>query len=228
MAAACGNASLETINLEEMKSFKLCTSLTFLIAALAARADGWEHDPLNGFYANASAGVNIMTGTTFSQGGISGKLSTNPGERVDAAVGYMVPLAKSTSIGLEFNLGEIINGLDKVSGPGGSAGLRGYYYQLPFLANAVVVCHAVPKWSFFAGAGGGGVYSRLHIHEINGFDVDSNGDETDGAFQLMGGVSYQVMQNGDVGLAYKYLAVFVEGTDHVDNHAVVGTFTWHF
>jgi opacity protein-like surface antigen len=211
-----------------MKSLKLLTTTTFLAAALMARADGWERDPLNGFYVKANAGVNIMSGTTFTAGGISGKLSTEVGERLGASIGYMAPISKNTGVGLEFELGAIVNGLDKVSGPGGTADLTGYYYQMPFLVNGIVVCRAVPKFAFFAGVGGGGVYSRIHVHEVNGFRADSNGDETDGALQAMGGISYQVIPNGDVGIAYKYLAVFVEGTDHVDNHAVVGTFTWHF
>jgi opacity protein-like surface antigen len=221
-------ARRETIKQKSMKSLKLLTTTTLLAAAFLARADGRECNPLQGFYANADVGVNIMTGTTFTAGGVSGKLSTDVGERVNAAVGYMVPIAKNTGVGLEFELGGIINSLNKVSGNGGTADLNGYYYQMPFLVNGVVVCRAVPKWSFFAGAGGGGVYSRIHVHEVNGFNVDSNGDETDGAFQLMGGVTYEVIKNADVGLAYKYLAVFVEGTDHVNNHAVLGTFTWHF
>lgn len=211
-----------------MKSLKLLTTTTLLAAAFTVKADSWEKDPLRGFYVNANAGVNIMSGTTFTAGGVSGKLSTDVGERVGVSVGYMVPLAQRTSIGLEFELGAIVNGLDKVSGTGGTVDLRGYYYQAPFLVNGVIACHAVPKWTFFAGIGGGGVYSQIHVHEINGSDVDSNGHETDGAFQAMGGVSYQVMPNAEAGIAYKYLGVFVEGTDHVDNHAVVGTFTWHF
>ena len=221
-------ARRETIEHKSMKSLKLLTTTILLAAALMARADGWERNPLQGFYANANAGVNIMTGTTFTSGGVSGKLSTDVGERLSAAVGYMMPIAKSTGVGLEFELGGIINSLNKVSGPVGTADLNGYYYQMPFLVNGIIVCRAVPKWAFFAGVGGGGVYSRIHLHEVNGFDVDSNGDETDGALQGMAGISYQVIPNGDVGLTYKYLTVFVEGVNHVDNHAVLGTFTWHF
>src|SRR4051794_37844908 len=115
-----------------MKTVKLLTSVTFLAAALLARADGWERDPLQGFYVKANAGVNIMSDIAFNSGV---KLSTQVGERLGASVGYMVPLAKNTGIGLEFELGAIANSLDKISGANGSVDLTGYYYQMPFLVN---------------------------------------------------------------------------------------------
>jgi opacity protein-like surface antigen len=206
---------------QPMKSLKLLTTTTFLAAALMARADGWERNPLQGFYANANVGVNIMPTIHYTEGG---RLSTQIGERAGASAGYMVPIAKNTGVGLEFELAETLNGLDN-NGFGDS--LRGYYYQFPFLVNGVIVCRAVPKWAFYAGAGGGGVYSELHVREVNGFDADFNDHETDGAFQAMGGISYEVIKNGDVGIAYKYLSVFAQHADHIDSHAVVATFTWH-
>jgi opacity protein-like surface antigen len=211
----------------KMKFIKTLTTITFLSAALAVRADDVK-DSLRGFYLDANAGVNIMQPITATAGGMTGKLKTNPGERIGASVGYLVPLAAKTSIGLEFELGELVNTLDNVSGGGANGDLRGYYLQVPFLVNAVAVCHAVPNWAFYVGVGGGGVYSRLHVHRFDGMSIDSNADETDGAFQALGGVSYRIFDGGEVGLAYKYLRVFVSGTDAVGNHAVVGSFTWHF
>lgn len=217
-----------------MKLSKIFTAITVGALALAASANAQErwNDPLNGFYANAGVGVNIMGDIKASSGGLAVDVKTDVGERISLGVGYMVPLAAKTSIGLEFETGAIVNTLDKRTLTSGGLtetdDLNGYYYQLPFLVNAVLACHAVPKFTFYAGIGGGGVYSRLHIHEINGVHVDSDGDETDGAFQAMGGVRYQLTPVQEVGLAYKYLAVFVKDADTVNNHAVLATYTFHF
>lgn len=217
-----------------MKSLNVFAATTCAALALVASARAQDHmdDPLKGFYANAGVGVNIMQDITASAGGATGRLSTDVGERITLNVGYMVPLACKTSIGLEFETGALVNTLDKDTVTSGgitsTADLNGYYYQLPFLVNGVLVCHAVPKWAFYVGVGGGGVYSRLHVHEINGFDVDQNSDETDGAFQAMAGARYEILPNQEVGIAYKYLAVFVNDTDTVHNHAVMATYTFHF
>lgn len=217
-----------------MKLPKLLTTACLAVTVLCAtsRADAYYDNELKGFYVNANAGVNIMQDVTSGAGGVSGRFSTRPGARVGASVGYMVPMAAKTSVGLEFEVGALVNTLDKVTatGPGGTStdDLEGYYYQLPFIANAVVVCHAVPRWAFFVGAGGGGVYSRLHVHRVNGFKIDSDNDETDGGVQVMGGARYQLTPSSEVGLSYKYLAVFVQGADTISNHAVVGTYTFHF
>jgi opacity protein-like surface antigen len=223
-----------TNNERKMKCLKIFTTTTLIAIALATTTRAQERwdDPLKGFYVNANAGVNIMPDVTSSSGGVTGKFNMNVGERVGASVGYMVPLASKTSIGLEFEVGALVNTLNKVSASSGgiteSADLEGYYYQLPFLVNAVLVCHAVPKWAFFVGAGGGGVYSRLHVHRVNDVEVDSDSDETDGGIQAFGGARYQITPSSEVGLAYKYLAVFVNDADTVSNHAVVATYTFHF
>jgi len=223
-----------------MKSLNVFTATVVTAVAFATAAHAQERwcDPLKGFYANGGVGVNIMPDIKSSSPGTAFRTSTDVGERISLAVGYMVPLAKKTSIGLEFETGAIVNSLDKASmngaGGSGSVNLEGYYYQLPFLVNGVLVCNAVPRWSFYAGAGGGGVYSRFHLHRFDGTRVDSNQEETSGAFQLMGGARYQLNQWSEVGIAYKYLAVFVQDiqlgndTETVQNHAVVATYTYHF
>lgn len=209
------------------------TALTALALATSARAQAdYTKDPLNGFYANAGVGVNILGDIRASSGGMEAKVKMDVGERISLGVGYMVPLAAKTSIGLEFETGAMVNTLDKRTITGGGFNetddLNGYYYQLPFLVNGVVVCHAVPRFTFYAGIGGGGVYSRLHYHRINDVEVDADFDETDGAFQAMGGARYQITPEQEVGIAYKYLAVFVQDTDTVNNHAVMATYTFHF
>jgi hypothetical protein len=68
----------------------------------------------------------------------------------------------------------------------------------------------------------------LHIRDLGGVRIDSDGDETDGAIQAFGGVRYQIFPSSEVGLGYKYLAAFVQGTDRVESHSVVATYTFHF
>lgn len=222
-----------------MKLKKVFTATTLATLALAMTSQAHERwdSPLNGFYANAGVGVNILPDLKSSVPGTSFKTSMDVGERISLGVGYMVPLAKTTSIGLEFETGALVNTLDKVTMTGfttGTDNLTGYYYQLPFLVNGVLVCHAVPNFTFYLGAGGGGVYSRLHLHKFNGAVVDQNSEETSGALQIMGGVRYQFAPNQEVGLAYKYLAVFVKDvefgndTETAQNHSVMATYTFHF
>ena len=194
-----------------MKSLNVftATTLTALALAASARAQPKSDDPLLGFYVNANAGANIMQNITASPGGITGTLSTRPGVRATASVGYTVPLACKTSIGLEFETGAIVNSLDKRTITSGgfttTDDLNGYYYQLPFLVNGVLVCHAVPRFTFYAGIGGGGVYSRLHVHAVdNVAGGDRNSSETDGAVQAMGGVRYLLLPNQEIGIGYKY------------------------
>jgi opacity protein-like surface antigen len=214
-----------------LKSFSTIALAALGFVATSHAQERWN-DPLNGFYANAGVGVNIMDDIKASMGGVNLKIKTSVGERISLGVGYMVPLAAKTSIGLEFETGAIVNTLDKRTLSSGGLtttdDLDGYYYQLPFLLNGVLVCHAVPKFTFYVGGGGGGVYSRLHIHRINGFHVDSDGDETDPALQVMAGARYQLTDTQEVGIGYKYLAVFVKDADTVNNHAVVATYTFHF
>jgi opacity protein-like surface antigen len=223
-----------------MKSLKVFTVTIVSAVAFVAAAHAQDHwnDPLKGFYANAGVGVNIMPDIKSSTPGTSFRTSTEVGERISLAVGYMVPLARKTSIGLEFETGAIVNTLNHVSTTDamgtGTDNLQGYYYQLPFLVNGVLVCNAVPRWSFYAGVGGGGVYSRLHLHKFDDHWVDSNSEETSGAFQLMGGARYQLNPWSEVGIAYKYLASFVKDvefgndTETVQNHSVMATYTYHF
>ncbi len=208
------------------------TTLTALALAASARAQQQRDDSLLGFYVHANAGANVMQNITASVGGISGTLSTHPGVRGTASVGYMVPLMGKTSVGLEFETGALVNSLNNISGMAGgvarSAALQGYYFQLPFIVNGVLVCHPAPRWSFYVGGGGGGVFSGLHEHAIdNVMGGNRSSSAIDGAVQAMGGVRYLLLPNQEIGIGYKYLGVFLNGS-MANNHAAVATYTFHF
>jgi opacity protein-like surface antigen len=81
----------------------------------------------------------------------------------------------------------------------------------------------------YLGAGGGGLYSRMHIRRIGGSFVGSTGDETDPAFQAEAGLNFKLGDRAAVGLAYKFLDAFPDnGLDHFINHSVVAMFTANF
>src|SRR5262249_14921216 len=108
-----------------------------------------------------------------------------------------------------------------------SAALQGYYLQMPFIVNGVLVWHARPKWSFYVAGGGGGVYSRLHLHAVDNVTGEERNSSTfNGGVGAAGGVRYLLSPTQEVGIGYKYLGVFAR--ELVNNHAAVVTYTFHF
>lgn len=213
--------------------------LTFALAMTSARGDQMHGDVLHGFYVDGNLGANVMQDLSLSFGGIEGKFALNPGVRLSGAFGYMVNPTSNMGLGLEFETGVLFNTMKRTSATVGgvedSQDVDGEFYQVPFLVNAVVVFHPAPRWSCLAGVGGGGDYCQLHLHAIGGEFVGQTGRETDGAVQAMGGVRYQINPAMEVGLTYKYLAVFarnlgifVTDVDTIGNHSLMGSFTWHF
>jgi opacity protein-like surface antigen len=228
------------MNFSSFKGSLTSVVLALALVGTAARADHTCGGAPQGFYVDANLGANVMQDIEFHAGGIDDKFSLKPGVRFSGAFGYMLRPTQHIGVGLEFETGVLYNSLDRATATQGAMQLAeeyvdGDYYQVPFLVNAVVVFQPVPKWSFSAGVGGGGNYSEFHLHQIGDGFVGLTGKETDGALQAMGGLRYQINPAMEVGLSYKYLAVFAKNldlfitdADTIGNHSVMGSFTFHF
>ena len=132
------------------------------------------------------------------------KFSLTPGVRLDLVPGYAV----NDFLAVEFNTGAIWNGLDEIDGPSGSLELEGDFLQVPLLAS-VVGRFPIEDTGLipFVGGGGGGVYQYLNIDRVGGTAVDDSGDDIYPAFQVFGGLLYEMGENWSIGLVYKYLYV---------------------
>jgi opacity protein-like surface antigen len=111
------------------------------------------------------------------------------GFRTDAGVGYKF----HKYIAGELETGFIYNGID---------GVDGSLSHIPVLVNAVFRYDNSSKFVPYAGAGVGGAYSILSIDD-GGID-DDDGDIVF-AWQLFGGVRYNINDRTSVGIYYKYL-----------------------
>ena len=131
-------------------------------------------------------------------------LSLDPGVRVDIAPGFNF----NEYFGFELNTGIIWNSLDAFEFEDGfSASVDGDLLQIPVLANLILRYPTPANITPFIGGGGGGVYERLS------FDApgpDESNDDFFAAYQLFGGVMFEIQENMNVGVVYKYLNVFSE------------------
>jgi opacity protein-like surface antigen len=139
--------------------------------------------------------------------------SFDPGVRIDFAPG----LNFNPFFAFELNTGIIWNALDSIEAEGQSASADGDLIQVPFLANFIAKYPTPIGLTPFIGAGGGGVYTRLSIGDVNGVEIDDSGDDFFGAFQLFGGLTYEVSQGFHVGAVYKFLHVFSNDEERSSN-----------
>jgi opacity protein-like surface antigen len=139
--------------------------------------------------------------------------SFDPGVRIDFAPG----LNFNQFFAFELNTGIIWNALDSIEADGQSASADGDLIQVPILANFIAKYPTPIGLTPFIGAGGGGVYTRLSIGDVNGVEIDDSGDDFFGAFQLFGGLTYEVSQGFHVGAVYKFLHVFSNDEERSSN-----------
>lgn len=164
-----------------------------------------------GLYFSANAGVNIIDDLTANTFPVV-KVDFDPGFRFSAALGYTFYKNSSVAVAGEFESGVLYSEIDKASVGTLSAPATGEYWQIPFLANILVTFMPDSKWNPYIGFGGGGVYGDLTINGVQG-------DETDGAFQGMAGVKYQINENLYAGAGYKALVTFPDGLEKIVNHS---------
>lgn len=202
--------------------WKLIGSLSVMTLIMTAGAQ----EVKQGFYMSTDGGINIIQNVTSSVGGVKGTLSMDPGLRWSLSAGYGFRLSPNLLLGLEAESGVLWNGFDSVSALGVKVPIDGDYTQVPFLGN-VVLSLKEGKWVPYIGAGGGGTYSYASINSVGGIPVGSSGNSTDGAFQAEAGIKYAFTDNLELGLGYKYLAVFQNGAT-INNHAISAALTFRF
>jgi opacity protein-like surface antigen len=183
-------------------------SSLLLAAALAFPCLASAQTEGTGTYVRFGAGVSMVedidgyVGDPFGQ--LNFDLALDPGVRVDIAPG----LNFNQYFGFELNTGIIWNSLDAFEFEDGfSASVDGDLLQVPLLANLILRYPTPANITPFIGAGGGGVYERLS------FDApgpDESSDDFFAAYQLFGGVMFQLEENINIGVVYKYLSVFSE------------------
>lgn len=183
--------------------FLLATTLAFPLLASAQDAN----DNGAGTYARFEAGVAIVEDIEgFADDGINPRidfdLNLDPGVRIDFAPGYNF----CRYFGVELNTGFIWNSLDSIQTDFGSLHIEGDLLQIPIFGNVILKYPTPVRLTPFVGAGGGGSYIRLDVDDNDG----EAGDDFFAAYQLLGGIRYEIDKGMSVGLTYKYMHLFSE------------------
>lgn len=154
-------------------------------------------------------------------------LKADPGVRVDFSGGYN--FSKSWAIELEAGL--IYNSLSELEAEAGgmtaTEDLDMNFIQIPVLVNVIYRIPLESKFKPYLGAGAGGVFSI-----VSGDDVDSESDFAF-AFQGMAGIDYELSENTDIGIGYKFLGALGQDfggveTDNIYTHAFLLGFNFRF
>ena len=129
-------------------------------------------------------------------------LTLDPGVRVDFAPGYNF----CKYFGVELNTGFIWNSLDSIDTAAGSISVDGDLLQIPIFGNVILQYPTPVNLTPFIGGGGGGSYIRLSVDDAD----DEAGDDFFAAYQLFGGIRYEIDPGMSVGLKYTYMHMFSE------------------
>lgn len=138
-----------------------------------------------GLYFTGDAGIAI----TDARGA-----SIDTGARFSLGVGYDLWKAGEVTIAAELDSALIYNSIAPSSGGGD-------LYQLPLVVGLAATMPLCPKSDVSVGIGGGGAY-------VSG----PGADETDGAFQASIALRYKFSSKLELGVNYKYLAVYPSGS----------------
>jgi opacity protein-like surface antigen len=151
------------------------------------------------------------------------ELTLDPGLRFDVAPGYNF----NRYVGLEFNTGVVWNTVDSIEVEDGrSISVDGTLWQIPFLANVILRYPTDIQLTPFVGAGGGGLLMGITVDNTDDIEVYDRADDIFAAYQLFGGLQYEITESLSLGLVYKYLHLFSEQEDPYDT-AGLGDITTH-
>lgn len=214
---------------QTIKTICLCA---VLVSALAVQAADVEKTS----YFKLDAGLSLINDIEiknpqdldlFDLGVTDVKLKTDPGVRVDLAGGYNF----SQCWALEIEGGFTFNSIEELEaeaiGAAGTEALDMDFFQIPLLVNVIYRLPLDSNFKPYLGAGVGGVWSI-----ISGDDVDSENDIAF-AFQGMAGVDYELNDNTDIGIGYKFLGALEQDfggvkTENIYTHAILATFNFRF
>jgi OOP family OmpA-OmpF porin len=172
---------------------------------------------------NLDGGVALLQDTKIPD--MHGKLVWNTGLRVDVAAGYNI----NENFSLQLETGLLYNTLDKgVADNGQSEKMSGNLYQIPVLVNAIYKFQTSSKFKPYLGGGAGGLYALIDSNDLGAIESDFTF-----AYQGIAGVAYELNQNMDLTVAYKFLGT----TQHKFRdtkfdgsmvHCIVAGFSWKF
>lgn len=142
----------------------------------------------------------------------SPSVTFSPGVRLDC--GFQMALAQNWALQLE--TGVIYNSIDTLDfnpSANGSASvpMDGSLLQVPLFANLLYHIPIQPNFQLYLGAGVGGMFSFL----------DMESDNTSAAafsYQAIAGMSYQVNDSMDIGLAYKFTGTLSQTFSDLDTY----------
>jgi OOP family OmpA-OmpF porin len=172
-------------------------------AAIAAAPLAAYAQPVNGLYISLGAGVNIMQNESITTLGSTSLNNVNLNTKLGAVAVPAVGFGFGNGFRAELSLDYRYNGLDTISGPGGSAKISGSEQKFGPMVNVLYDFDVPFPVTPYVGAGVGYQWVRESIN---------NGAQTEGGFAVQGilGVSYP-MDNVVPGLAltgeYRFQAI---------------------
>lgn len=177
-----------------------------------------------GFYVSADAGVNLESDLIVSDG----SYSLNPGLRADGALGYGFNLGRGLTLAPQAEAGVMYNTMNHASAAGmSSIEVSGSYTQVPIMGDALLKWRFCRHWFVYGGGGAGCDINYLKIDTFDGMTINSSANETDSAWQVMGGIGCQVGP-AELGLGYKYLAVKPSGLQTINNNTIFASCAFTF
>jgi opacity protein-like surface antigen len=205
--------SLETVMMK-----KLTALITLATAFISLKP--LEASPKEGCYLGALGGANFVQATKR----FGAEAHYNTGYAVGGFVGY----EWCTGVRAEAEFSFRHNKLKSMKFAGQPFDLHGYLNTTAYMGN--VLFDIPPRWNPFVCwcltpyIGGGVGYSQQHI-KICDDDIVSKGRNDGFAWQLIGGVSYEVMEWIDLALEYRFYKGHAE---RIYNHTVAISARHHF
>jgi len=175
-----------------MRYFVLITCLCFATIAQAAQSA----KNANSIYAGVSGGISLVPDITATQAGVSSELETDAGFRFGGVIGY------KWAFGLrgEGEISYVQNNNDQLDGIPVDGDISGF----AFMANAWYDIDTGTNWIPYLG-GGVGVARVSADVSFAGIEIADDSD-TVFAWQIGGGVGYEVSPGIVVSADYRYLA----------------------
>jgi opacity protein-like surface antigen len=202
-------------------AFSLCA---FLASGLALQA---ADDPQTAYF-KFDVGVSLINDIDirglegFNGFAADAKLKVDPGVRFDIAGGYNF----TRELALEIETGFTFNRIKELEVMGVRGRVDADLFQVPILANLIYRLPLNSPFKPYIGGGAGGVFTIVSEEDITENDFTF-------AFQALAGVDYEINQNMDIGIGYKFLGNVkpeLDGVelDNIYTHAILAVFRFRF
>jgi opacity protein-like surface antigen len=189
------------------KHFLMITLCAILLSVSAvsysSESEGFSGNYFTGYIGSASLKDSDLNSPELN--GVTLNLSYDAGMTFGAAIGY-----QDDALRVEMELSHQKNDVNGISGPGGSLGMSGDMSIVSLLANGYYdIINDTPITPFLsAGIGFSSVERSAFV--VNNTDIQ-NADDTVFAYQIGGGVGYEINETVTIFAKYRYF-----GTADVD------------